>query len=223
MHIGLIGGIGPAATVAYYRKMTDAFARADIPLRLTIDHADMALLTRNAREIDTGAQAEVFAKHVRALEGAGCDLVGITALTGHFCLSELRQVATLPILSATEVIDSHCTTQGIERIGLLGSPAVLQTRLFGQLTVPDIVVPEPDSESVGETYMQIATAGCCSPEQADLLVEAGAAMIHAQGAEAALLAGTDLGLAFDGRDPGYPTINALNLHVGAFVEAARRQ
>jgi len=35
-----------------------------------------------------------------------------------------------------------------------------------------------------------------------------------------LLAGTDLGLVFDGGDAGYPAIDAVRLHVDAFVEAA---
>ena len=40
MHIGLIGGIGPAATEFYYRHITAAHARAKRPLDLTIVHAD---------------------------------------------------------------------------------------------------------------------------------------------------------------------------------------
>ena len=42
-------------------------------------------------------------------------------------------------------------------------------------------------------------------------------MVDEQQAEAILLAGTDLGLAFDGCDPGYPVIDALQLHVEALL------
>ncbi|PON10327.1 aspartate/glutamate racemase family protein, partial [Candidatus Entotheonella serta] len=38
MHIGLIGGIGPAATVFYYERIVQAFAAAEQPLHLTIGH-----------------------------------------------------------------------------------------------------------------------------------------------------------------------------------------
>jgi len=43
-----------------------------------------------------------------------------------------------------------------------------------------------------------------------------------RGAEAVVLAGTDLGLAFDGHDPGYPVIDAIDLHVAHLVELATR-
>ena len=38
-------------------------------------------------------------------------------------------------------------------------------------------------------------------------------MVDDLGAEAIVLAGTDLNLAFDGQDPGYPVIDALDVHV----------
>ena len=41
-----------------------------------------------------------------------------------------------------------------------------------------------------------------------------------QGAQAVVLAGTDLNLAFDGRDPGYPVIDALDVHVAVLADLA---
>ena len=42
----------------------------------------------------------------------------------------------------------------------------------------------------------------------------------AAGAEAIVLAGTDLNLAFDGRDPGYRVIDALDVHVDLLADIA---
>jgi len=68
MHIGLIGGIGPAATVAYYQRLVDVFGQADVPLQLTIQHADITTLTENAKRMDADAQTEVFAAHIKSLK-----------------------------------------------------------------------------------------------------------------------------------------------------------
>jgi aspartate racemase len=40
MHIGLIGGIGPAAMDFYYRRLISTFASKQAALDLTIVHAD---------------------------------------------------------------------------------------------------------------------------------------------------------------------------------------
>ena len=47
MHIGLIGGIGPAATEFYYRGLIDRHASSNTALDLTIVHADVREMSRN--------------------------------------------------------------------------------------------------------------------------------------------------------------------------------
>jgi len=54
-----------------------------------------------------------------------------------------------------------------------------------------------------------------------MMFAAGRRMVTEQGADAIVLAGTDLNLAFDGRDdPGYPVIDALDVHVSLLAELA---
>ena len=45
-------------------------------------------------------------------------------------------------------------------------------------------------------------------------------MVEDQGADAIVLAGTDLNLAFDGQDPGYRVIDALDVHVRLLADLA---
>jgi aspartate racemase len=217
MHIGLIGGIGPAATVAYYTGLIEAFNKVDEPLEVTIVHADGSVLAANASGNKTRAQAKVFAKHLAQLEGAGCDVAMITALTGHFCFNEAQSLSAIPMINGVEVIDRYCAEHQIKVIGLLGSPPVLATRLFGLLKASRTVVPESDLENLGKAYMEMATSGVCSEDIRQKFFKAGTTMTEHQNAEAILLAGTDLGLAFDGHKPGYRVIDALELHIEALV------
>jgi len=46
MHLGLIGGIGPAATMFYYQGLVRAHVAGNQPLNLTIAHADLRELMR---------------------------------------------------------------------------------------------------------------------------------------------------------------------------------
>ena len=59
MHIGLIVGIGPAATDFYYRRLIASLAATGTPLELTMAHADMPTLLRNHAAGDAGAQAAI--------------------------------------------------------------------------------------------------------------------------------------------------------------------
>ena len=220
MHIGFIGGIGPAATVAYYDRTVRAFQDANLKLNLTIDHADVGVLVKNAQAEARREQAEVFAKHLNQLHAAGCDVAAITALTGHFCFDELAQISPLPLISAISPIDRFCVNNGVTTVGILGSPPVMASHLFGQLQETKSVIPSSETEKLGQTYFEMAIKGVCSEEARAAFFAAGAEMVSKQSADAVLLAGTDLGLAFDGHDPGFPIIDALDIHVDEFVSTA---
>ena len=220
MHIGLIGGIGPTATVAYYTGLVTAFRDAGMDLNLTMSHADISVLADNAASDRADAQAQVFATHLAHLRDAGCDMGVITALTGHFCIEQTARLSPIPVLNAIDLIDDHCACNGIGVLGLLGGPSVMETHLFGQLKKVRSVVPETDRDWLGDAYMRMAMTGKTDAATADRFISAGAEMVRDQGADAVLLAGTDLGLVFDGRSVGYATVDALDVHIRGLLSLA---
>ena len=100
MHIGLIGGIGPAATEFYYRNLVRAHVDAGSVLDLTIVHADMRDLVQNISDNAPDKQAEIFLRLTRRLQAAGAEAVAVTSIAGHFCLRELEALSPLPVINA---------------------------------------------------------------------------------------------------------------------------
>ncbi len=100
----------------------------------------------------------------------------------------------------------------------------MKTRLYVQLTQTEAVAPEHDLSEIGQMYQDMAVGGACSEAQCVGFFEAGRRMVEDQGGEAIVLAGTDLNLAFDRHDPGYPVIDALDVHVDllADLDSGRR-
>lgn len=217
MHIGLIGGIGVAATVVYYQRLTAAVAE---PMDLTIVHADIQPLIANNLADRRAEQARAFLPLVQRLARAGCDCAALTSLGAHFCFDELAALSPLPLISAVTPLDAHFAARGLGCIGLLGTRVVMRTRLYGQLTRTRAIALDDQIETLGQTYQDVAVTGRCTPDQRAAFLAAGRQMI-AQGAEAIVLAGTDLNLAFDGTDPGYPVIDALDIHVAELARLAK--
>ncbi|GHE00030.1 aspartate racemase [Defluviimonas sp. 20V17] len=224
LHIGLIGGIGPAATLVYYQRLCAEMARRGARLELTVVQADIHELIENNLADRRAAQAEIYRRLIDRLAAAGADCAAITSLGGHCCFEETAAVSSLPLVSAVAPLDAHFSAQGIGCVGLLGTRVVMRTGLYGQLVQTRAVAPEAEGrdeiERLGALYQKIAVAGHCSPEQRADLIEAGRRMVSEQGAEAIVLAGTDLGLAFDGQDPGYRVIDALDVHVALLADLA---
>ena len=220
MHIGLIGGIGPAATVAYYERLTRTVREAGRRLELTIVQADVDELIANGGAGRREEQAAVFAALIARLRAAGAECAAITSFGGHFCFAETERLSPLPLVSAVAPLDLHLADAGLRRVGLLGTEVVMRSRLYGQLIRTEACAPDGDLVPLGRIYDRVAASGTCTDEQRAALFEAGRRMVKEQGADAVVLAGTDLGLAFAGQDPGYPVVDALDVHVGVLADLA---
>ena len=220
MHIGLIGGIGPAATLVYYERLVARTKAMGVNLDLTIAHTpDIMVLVRNNLADRREEQAREYAVLIDRLKAAGCDCAAITSLGGHFCFEETRAISSLPLVSAVDPLDAAFADRGIGCVGLLGTRVVMRTRMYGALKRTQALAPDDRIEELGQTYQDIATSGLCTDAQRALLFGAGRDLID-RGAGAIVLGGTDLGLAFDGHDPGYPVIDALDIHVEVLAEIA---
>jgi len=223
MHIGLIGGIGPAATEFYYRGLVRAQAAGDFRLDLTIVHADVGTLLRNLLAGETRKQADIFADLIGRLAGAGAEIAAITALAGHFCLEDLIPLSPLRVESAIAALDAHLNDTGYSRVGLLGTAAVMRSKLYGGIGGTEIVVPAGDElDAVHEAYAEMAGAGKVSEERRAFFFDIGSRLCSEQGAEAVILGGTDLFLAFGNRDCGFPTIDAAQVHIDRLAALASR-
>lgn len=219
MHIGMIGGIGPASTVAYYQRLSAAVRDAGGVLDLTIVNANVNELIRNNEAGDKNAQAIAYAKLIDRLKAASADCAVITSLGGHFCFDETVALSSLPMVSAVTPLDAYFAGQSIKTVGLMGTKVVMNTQLYGQLSQTSALAPTDTLDLVGETYIEMALSSDCSDTQRAFFIEEGRKLID-QGAEAIVLAGTDLNLAFDGRDVGYTVIDALDVHVALLTDLA---
>jgi aspartate racemase len=213
MHIGLIAGIGPAATDFYYRGLIERHVASGIPLDLTMAHADVREMSRNLVGKNPKKQAEIFAGLVDRMKAAGAQAAAITSMGGHFCVNELMAISPLPVLNAIPAVDAALAKGPFRKIGILGTRTVMESKLYGG--IPSVeVVPTEALDRVHDNYVAMATIGRVTEAQRQVFFEEGRKLC-ARGAEAIMLGGTDLFLAFAGHDPGFPVIDCADMHVDA--------
>lgn len=218
MHIGLIGGIGVAATLVYYQRLTTAVTAMGGRMECTIVHAQVQDLLRTNTNDLRDEQAAIYAPLIDRLKAAGADCAAITSLGGHFCFEETVKLSSLPLVSAITPLDDYFAGEGLTKVGILGTRVVMRTGFYGSLNKTTPLAPE-DIDTVGQTYNDMAVAGHCTEEQRALFLKTGQDLTE-RGAEAVILGGTDLNLAFDGQDTGYRVIDALDVHVDILARLA---
>ncbi len=222
MHVGMIGGIGPAATDHYYRRLIAAFADNPDALDVTIAHANSPTLLANLAQDDRAAQSAIFQRLSQRLAAAGAETVAVTAIAGHFCIADLKAVSPLPVIDLLESVARRVQAAGYKTVGIMGTRTVMQTGMYGCLRDVKVVAPPGASlDAVHDAYVTMAAAGRVTEAQRQLFFDCGRGLCET-GAEAVLLGGTDLVLAFDGRDCGFEAIDCAGLHLDDLIAAAAR-
>ena len=128
--VGVIGGMGPEATVDFLRRIVAATpARDDADhIRVLVDN-NPKIPSRIAALIDgTGADPlPVLVEMARGLERQGADFLTIPCNTAHYYLPRIAQAVSIPILDMIAL--TIAKVEG-KRIGMLASPAVQKVGLY---------------------------------------------------------------------------------------------
>src|ERR1700734_1934624 len=221
MHIGLIGGIGPGATDFYYRRLISTFARKNATLELTIVHADTPTLLSNLARNDTVARTPIYTRLTNRLVAAGAECVGVTSIAGHFCIDDFKAVSPLPVVDLIAEVSRAIETRGLKRIGIIGTRTVMETRFYGRIASAEIVPPgEPDLEDVDQAYISMAASGFVTEHQRSVFNAVSHRLLENQGAEAIMLGGTDLALAFNEQIAEFPLVDCAGIHANAIAQLA---
>ena len=221
MQIGLIGGIGPAATDYYYQRFISSFARSGRTLELTIVHADSPTLLANMVAGDCAKQVAIYRRLTERLQHAGAGCVVVTSISGHFCIADFKAVSPLPVVDMIEVVRREVEERGFRRLGILGTRTVMASRFYGAISSAEVIPPRgSDLDAVHDAYVGMASMGRATDSHRNVFGAVCERLLNDEGAEAIMLGGTDLALVYaDGFDE-FPVIDCAAMHVDATIRFA---
>jgi len=130
--IGVIGGMGPAATVDFFAKLIAATGaeRDQDHLRILIDN-NPRVPDRNAAIAGIGASpGPQLARSARGLERAGADFLVIACNTAHAFQADIEAAVSIPLLSMIEATVDAAVDDGAGRVGVLAADGCRRARLY---------------------------------------------------------------------------------------------
>ncbi len=132
--IGILGGMGPEATLDCFDKIikNTPAAKDQEHLRVIID-SNPKVPDRTAAIIGDGeSPVPVMVAGCRALERAGADFIIIPCVSAHVFLADIQQLIELPILSIFDAVAETIARDypEIKSVGLLGTTGTVSGGLF---------------------------------------------------------------------------------------------
>lgn len=227
--VGVLGGMGPAATVLFQQRVLAAVPAADdadhVPLLIDMNPQ---VPSRIAHILEgTGDDpGPVLAAMARRLERAGAAALAMPCNTAHHYAGAIRAASGVPLLDmvAMSVARAHEVAASGAPIGVLGSPALRRTGVFGPALERAGRAPVwPADEDALLAAIRDVKAGR-DPAAARAALAAAARGLASDGAGAVLVACTEFSLHADaarGPAPLIDTLDVLAEATAAFAQGAR--
>ena len=220
--VGILGGMGPEATILLMQKVLAAVpARDDADHVPLIVHQNPQVPSRIAALIDgTGADpAPVLARMARDLQAAGAGALALPCNTAHHYRAAIRGATDLPFLDMVALTARHISAAGARRVGLIASPAVRLTRVFeADFAAAGLDVLYPDDDAPVLSMIRAVKAGA-RPDRGAL--PAVARGLVASGADHVVIACTEVSLLTGDMPADVAWTDSLDCLVAAIVAQAR--
>lgn len=211
--LGIIGGMGPLATVDIYKKITE----------LTLAHCDaghMHIYIDSNTSIPDRTQAILSGKEspvselvcsAQKLESIGADFLLMACNTAHYFYKQVADSVSIPVLHMIEEAAQAVQDAGVKKIAVLATVGTLQSGLYTRaLEKRNISVIVP-SESQEKTVMA-AIYDCMKASNFKYDTSGFVVMLEnlkEQGAEAFLLGCTELPSFFSYFNLEYPIFDSV--------------
>ena len=111
--LGLIGGLGPGATVHYYRGLLAAHEAQGRVARMLIAQADV----NHARPLAEANKLDELARYLAGLiestAAGGAEMAAIVAVTPHICTAQLLPLLRIPLIDMVSEVADEIRARGL--------------------------------------------------------------------------------------------------------------
>lgn len=217
--LGVLGGMGPAATLDFLTKL-----QAATPAAADQDHIRVVMDLNPQvpdRNFGEGAAAEVLGGMAARLRDAGAQVLAMPCNTAHLHADDVRRASGLPLIDLIDVAIDAAVASGAARVGVLG------TRLANDLYAARLdarglatVRPSPEDQDAFMALIYRIKGGDVGFEVRGALAGL-AAGLEQRGARAVIAGCTEVPLALSAADLAVPLIDGAAELARACVAACR--
>lgn len=222
LKVGVLGGMGPDATVDFMSKVlaaTAAYSDQD-HIRMLVDH-NPHVPDRSAAIIEgIGDPGSVLAEMAKRLQDAGADFLVMPCNTAHAFQRDIEAAIDIPYVSIIDETVTACG--GIESIGVLETVGCKASGIyqdaFAAANVPVVLLDDSETADFMKLVAEIK-GGNCGTETAAGMRQLAESLV-ARGAAGIVAGCTEIPLVLDGSMIDVPLFSSTDILAEATVAYA---
>ena len=224
--IGLIGGMTWHSTAEYYRVINERVATkrgGHASAHVLLESLDFDEVRQCQVADDWDGAGRLLADSARRLEAAGADVLLICTNLMHRVAHHVEAAVEVPLLHIADSVADRARASGWSRVGVLGASWVMEKDFYLDRlarsglspTVPGAV----DRKEVDRIVFDELTVGRFEDDSRAAYVEV-IERLREGGAEAVVLACTEIGLLVGPDDSPLPLLETMRIHAEAAADWA---
>lgn len=231
--VGILGGMGPEATIDLMRRVVAMTPASDDQdhIHMLVDHNPKVPSRIKALIEKTGeSPAPTLIEMARRLEQAGASVLALPCNTAHAYAGEIKSSVGIPLLDMIALTADRMSRlkPPCRKVGMMASTAVRTVGLYERALSPfGISTAYPQDQDAVMSIIKAVKRGDTGDQQRQALQKA-AADLHKQGTDALLIACTELSVLADGLTGGadcldrlLPVLDALDVLAETIVARGR--
>ena len=229
--IGILGGMGPEATIDLFTKIVKGtkVKKDQDHLRILIDNNPKIPDRTLAIQGKAPSLLPELARSAKILENAGADFIVIPCVTAHYYYDSLQKEIKILILHVVEETMKYIQKKmkGTGRIGLIATEGTIHTGLFQKAfsnNAMELILPTPEVQRKWVTeaiYGKKGIKAVGPSEHSKRLIGKASESFIKQGAQAIIAGCTEVPLVLKGGDLPIPVIDPISVLASAAVGQAQ--
>jgi len=213
--IGVLGGMGPAASANLYTHMIHK-SQIDYHAEQDTDYPEMIIYSLALEGfdetgfVDSEQVKEQLTKGVKKLETAGADFIVIACNTVHHFYDEMQEAVSVPILNILNVTAEAVKRHEYSTVGLLSSSSTrdykIYEKAFEKQGLKTISLTDVEQERIDKVILHVMSGSENTDDIAKMKIICN--RLIDEGAEAIVLGCTELPLAISQNDLNIPVFDS---------------
>jgi aspartate racemase len=227
LSVGVLGGLGPEATVDFMAKIVAATpAESDQDhIHLLIDHNPKVPNRHAAIAGETPSVGPNLAVMAQRLETAGADFLVMTCNTAHAYSDDIRNAVDIPFISIIDTVIESVIASSCQSVGVMAASGCLKAGLY-QRALADAGIDTIlwNAEEIDQ-FMELVyriKAGDRDPEIGRDIEKLAASMAFS-GADTLISGCTEIPLFLNASNSPLPLLSSTDLLVQRTIALARRE
>ena len=227
--LGIVGGIGPASTIEYYKRINEGFAKSLANLSksgenppMIIDSLNLAVAYDLVEKKDWQHFAALFSNSIKLLHGAGAEVAAIYANTAHIVFDEVQAQSPIPVIGLVDETCKCAKAQGCKKVIVFGTGFTMKSGMYekkcAEYGIEAIVPCESDQEAIHNILFPNLVAGVVLESDKEIILGIASKLLAGHKADALVLGCTEIPLLIQPGDIDTVLLDTTQIHIDAILK-----